>query len=234
MELKRWVQTAAVVQNTRRCINPTLSVFCACYLLLMLIPVNNFCFKSCIPFGWERRNRCSWGLNLWGKLCCSEQSWLQWAPLKDAELWQYKIPAQRPFVKDPQVLPVRIKGCYIYFLSLGGHKPVCCSSDEKNMAHSPSLPVFHRNASRPVYNRAWLDLSWLIGLEHQPFWRILKCRGRVVLSCWCLSSPPVMGRRTHLQAEGICPVGAGRLSVSSETRCAWQPLPRLKARTYSL
>lgn len=199
----------------------------------MLIPVNNFCFKSS-SFGWEGRNRCSWRLNLGAKWCCSEQWWLQWTPLKDAELWQYNGDALLRILRCYLAVTVRIKGCCIHFFSLGGHKPVCCCSDEKNVAHSSSLPVFHRNASRPVYSRAWLDLSWLIGLEHQPFWRILKCRGRVVPSCWCLSSPPVMGRRTHLQAEGICPVGAGRLSVSSETRCAWQPLPRLKARTYSL
>lgn len=153
-----------------------------------------------------------------------------WAVAARYQLWEVLLRIFRCYL----VVTVTIKGCYIYFFSLGGHKSICCSSDEKNVADSSSLPVLCRNASRPIYNRAWLDLSWLIGLEHQPFWRILKCRGRAVLSCWCLSSPPVMGRRTHLQAEGICLMGAGRFSLSSETRCAWQPLPRLQARTYSL
>lgn len=200
----------------------------------MLIPVNNFLLQI-LCLIWMRRKK---------QMQLEAESWSQtvllWAvvagvnPLKDADLWQYNRDVLLRILRCYLVVTVRIKGFCIHFFSLGGHKPVCCCSDEKNVAHSSSLPVFHRNASRPVYSRAWLDFSWLIGLEHQPFWRILKCRGRVVPSCWCLSSPPVMGRRTHLQAEGICPVGAGRLSVSSETRCAWQPLPRLKARTYSL
>lgn len=167
---------------------------------------------------------------LWTVVAAVNPSEGCWAVAVGYQLWDVLLRIFRCYLVDT----VRIKGWCIYFFSLGGHKPMCCSSDEKNVAHSSFLPIFHRNASRPVYNWAWLDLSWLIGLEHQPFWRILKCRGRVVPSCWCLSSPPVMGRRTHLQAEGICPVGAGRLSVSSETRRAWQPLPRLKARTYSL
>lgn len=157
--MKRWVQTDAVVQNTLRCINPTFSVFSVCYLLLMLIPANNFSFKSCVSFGWEGRNRCSWRLNFWAKLCCSEQSVTSsegcWAVAGRYQLWDVLLRIFRCY----RVVSVRIKGWCIYFFSLGGHKPMCCSSDEKNVAHSSSLPVFHR---KHLTSHLQAGLTWFM------------------------------------------------------------------------
>lgn len=222
--VKRWVQTDVIVQNTPRCTNPTLCVFCVCYLLLVLIPANNFSFRSCVSFGWEGRNRCSWRLNFGAKLSSGGCSDPLWRMLSCGST----VPALGRFVKDPQVLP----GAYCQnprllhlFLFPGRTQARVLLLRWEEGGRFFLSACFPQKCSRPV-------LSRLIGLEHQAYWRRLKCRGAVGLRC--LSSPPVMGRRTHLQAEGICLVGAGRLSVSSETRCAWQPLPRLRARTYSL
>lgn len=154
--MKRWVQTD-VVQNTLRCVNPTLRLFCVCYLLFMLIPANNFSFKSCVSFGWEGRNRCSWRLNLWAKFCCSDRGCSE--PLRRMLSWYQLWDVLLRIFRCCLVVPVRIKGCCIYFFSLGGHKAVCCSSDEKNVAHSSSLPVFHRNASHPSLQQG---LTWFM------------------------------------------------------------------------
>lgn len=144
-------------------------------------------------------------------------------------------------VKDLQLLPslylsssVRVKSWFLLFFFFL----------EKIQIHVQFLGREERGAfflcaclpQKQIMFPLPLGLTWFIVVNKIRVSASLKfkCMGRVVPRCWCRSSPSVMGTVTHLQAEGICPVGASRLSVSSETRRAWQPLPRLKARTYSL
>lgn len=157
--VKRWVQTDVIVQNTPRCTNPTLCVFCVCYLLLVLIPANNFSFRSCVSFGWEGRNRCSWRLNFGAKLSSGGCSDPLWRMLSCGST----VPALGRFVKDPQVLSdahcLNPRLLHLFLFPGRTQARVLLLRWEERGRFFLSA-CFPQKCSRPV-------LSRLIGLEHQ-------------------------------------------------------------------